>query len=609
MQRTVSSSRKYFVQNHACESKSHHSSHVFFFVENSASSSLLLQLCLLFGVLGGLSVLRRDAEILVLNPLRRMLKKVAQYANNPLVQPRRLARRGSNRYKNRSRSDSEDSTNCSSDSNDEDGLVLGSFETEQLITAVNKITDLLRKCWGVAGADIVTTNLAAREGALTEVFNPTVPGKSVYALFGFACINQFDHILLSLQDDVMILINDVAAVLHGEVFRWSFGDSGQCNKNLGAAFLMVFRIGLVTEVMEKLEQATDVIFSTAKGSNTQGTAMSKSKRANYRYASAESRSSIGSSDRDDLSGGSSHMRFTKRSRALKAKEEVNPQTLSLQSLPGISAFTDRAVIGMLKAFAGIHRDDNVRRWNSDFRLSAGVGAYQTSMVYGLDAGWAVEGAVGSEYKIDATYLSPHVNNASRMMMASKQYGVQIMLSQAVQELMSDVAKQKLRHLDTVTVKGSSIRQRIYTYDARAQGVDFFLFSRTDDQADYDADNYTPKVWETDQDLLSMRQHVSEEFLDVYNKGHKAYLQGDWEEALPLLEEANEIMVKTALEEGYLEDEFEALKVGSVADAKAAEDELKRLSGDGPCLYLIAFMKSLGGTAPKNWEGWHPLTRK
>ena len=24
-------------------------------------------------------------------------------------------------------------------------------------------------------------------------------------------------------------------------------------------------------------------------------------------------------------------------------------------------------------------------------------------------GWAIEGAVGSEYKVDATYLSPHVN--------------------------------------------------------------------------------------------------------------------------------------------------------------------------------------------------------
>jgi class 3 adenylate cyclase len=35
------------------------------------------------------------------------------------------------------------------------------------------------------------------------------------------------------------------------------------------------------------------------------------------------------------------------------------------------------------------------------------------MAFGLHAGWAIEGAVGSSHKIDATYLSPHVNLAAR----------------------------------------------------------------------------------------------------------------------------------------------------------------------------------------------------
>lgn len=44
----------------------------------SAMASFLLQLCLLILVLGGLTVLRRDAIVLVLGPLRRMLKIVAR---------------------------------------------------------------------------------------------------------------------------------------------------------------------------------------------------------------------------------------------------------------------------------------------------------------------------------------------------------------------------------------------------------------------------------------------------------------------------------------------------------------------------------------------------
>ena len=51
------------------------------------------------------------------------------------------------------------------------------------------------------------------------------------------------------------------------------------------------------------------------------------------------------------------------------------------------------------------------------------------MGFGLHAGWAIEGAVGSLQKVDATYSSPHVNMAARMEAASKQFGVGILMSE------------------------------------------------------------------------------------------------------------------------------------------------------------------------------------
>lgn len=132
------------------------------------------------------------------------------------------------------------------------------------------------------------------------------------------------------------------------------------------------------------------------------------------------------------------------------------------------------------------------------------------MIFGMDAGWAVEGAVGSEYKIDATYLSPHVNMTSRMMSACKHYGVTILLSEAVQELMSDQAKSRLRNLDhdRVTVKGSTQVQNIYTFDARSKGADFFLYSRSDEQADLEAERYQPNIWFDDQEFNAMMHHLT-----------------------------------------------------------------------------------------------------
>merc|ERR1719232_459252 len=114
------------------------------------------------------------------------------------------------------------------------------------------------------------------------------------------------------------------------------------------------------------------------------------------------------------------------------------------------------------------------------------------------------------------------------MSATKQYGVFILLSQAVQRLLSENAQGKLRHIDTVTVKGSSIQQKIFTYDAKVRD-DFFLYSKTEDQADLDSDRYSPAIWNADQDLIAMRSHICEEFMEVFDRGRDQYLTGNWKE--------------------------------------------------------------------------------
>ncbi len=45
--------------------------------------------------------------------------------------------------------------------------------------------------------------------------------------------------------------------------------------------------------------------------------------------------------------------------------------------------------------------------------------YSVKMGFGLHYGYAIEGAIGSFYKIDASYLSPNVNMASRLEAATK----------------------------------------------------------------------------------------------------------------------------------------------------------------------------------------------
>lgn len=467
---------------------------------------------------------------------------------------------------------------------DKDSEEIGNYETEQLINAITKIADLLRKCWGVAGAGIISSNLARTNDGKTVLFNPTVPGKRVYALFGFVAINGFSDQLRRLDRDVMILINDVAKVVHDEVYRWALGDHGQCNKNLGSAFLMVFRIGDFSEVHKKKKVATEKLFRSNKG-NKKANVKQKNKLRQGR------RSTVRSGRRSSRAG--------------------DDGQIVLASLPGIQGFTDRALLGMLKSFAGIHRDRNLYQWQNDFRLSDGVGSYCVDIIYGMDAGWAVEGAVGSEHKIDATYLSPHVNMASRMMSATKQYGVTILLSKAVEELLSKNCRKKLRHLDTVYVKGSNVKQDIFTYDARHQGVDFFLIERTPTQADIDAECYTPNIWDHDQDIKAMRHHISDEFMELFNQGLKQYLTGNWKSAYNLLEQADNKMIEVIIDEGYIEIDLDEY-VGDIYDRNCKNEDIVRLRhdlGDDTCRVLMSYMKSYNLRAPLEWDGVRKLSSK
>lgn len=91
--------------------------------------------------------------------------------------------------------------------------------------------------------------------------------------------------------------------------------------------------------------------------------------------------------------------------------------------------------------------------------------YKIHMGFGLHVGWAIEGAIGSSHKVDPSYLSPHVNMASRLEAATKQYGVVILISETVvSHLTKSSLRASCRKLDRVTVKGSVEPLCLYTYD-------------------------------------------------------------------------------------------------------------------------------------------------
>ena len=373
-------------------------------LRESAMFSILMTFFVAIMLIGGSIVFTNDAERLVIQPIERMMNMVDAVAQDPLA-PLHF---------------------------DQNMAGAGQYETRLLESTIEKITGLLRVGFGEAGAGIISANLQKDSAAAV---NPLLPGVRIYAIFGFCDIHHFEDINQKLSNDVLVFVNRVAEIVHNSVHTWS----GQCNKNLGNAFVVVWRIGDEETLMQmnagpagKLRSLSQESMGSMKGS--------------FKGASRAE-----SMDDEDGQG---------QQRTRKAA------TVDLRRVPGVDILADHALIGYTKIIAEINRNKNVLKYRQEPRLTnKGKDVFKVRMGFGLHAGWAIEGAVGSIQKVDATYLSPHVNMAARLETSSKQYGVPLLASQDFFDLMSNEAQSLMRRLDVITVKGSEVPIGIYTYDA------------------------------------------------------------------------------------------------------------------------------------------------
>lgn len=80
---------------------------------------------------------------------------------------------------------------------------------------------------------------------------------------------------------------------------------------------------------------------------------------------------------------------------------------------------DFSLFLFIKIIAKINKLSHILAYRQDEALNARMPDYKVKMGFGLHQGWAIEGAIGSFFKIDASYLSPNVNMASRLEAATK----------------------------------------------------------------------------------------------------------------------------------------------------------------------------------------------
>lgn len=223
--------------------------------------------------------------------------------------------------------------------------------------------------------------------------------------------------------------------------------------------------------------------------------------------------------------------------------------------------------------------------------------FKVKMGFGLHLGWAIEGAIGSNIKIDTSYLSPNVNISSRLEAATKKYNVPLLMSHQIFQNLSQKTKNYCRKIDCVTLKGSEEPVNLFTIDVdpyksaitkdlpslnllappsqhqKALSSPVIQLSAAEIKDKYLQEDFSFNIESlVPQFLLYYRR--DERFYAQFDKAVAGYLAGKWHQARELLQACLIMRPK-----------------------------------DGPTVNLLEYINALKLTPPAKWHGVRQLVDK
>lgn len=382
------------------------------------------------------------------------------------------------------------------------------FETALLELTLSKVGTLMQVGFGAAGADIIGKNMGSGE------LDPMLPGKKITAIYGFCDIRQFTDTTECLQEEVMVYVNKLGDIMHTGTHHYY----GMANKNVGDAFLLSWKIC----------DGELACFSRFTDSPTEADRVHVNEAITCP---------------PNPGAGTRARRITPTEMADSALTAFIKCMIDLDNANTDGPLTEYLV-----------KESVRRRFGPGFRIKMG---------FGMHVGWAVEGAIGSRYKIDATYISPHVEMADRLEAGSKMFATPINISHWLAALISPAARKFLRKMDRISVRGVDTPLTVYTFDVTVMKKGFGT-----PKLDPVTGAQIPVDFENDPEYREIREGLEPAFLESAGSGVEAYLAGDWPKARHYLTHA-----------------------------------LQLRPADGPCKYLMNVLKEGNFESPLDWKGY------
>ena len=239
----------------------------------------------------------------------------------------------------------------------------------------------------------------------------------------------------------------------------------------------------------------------------------------------------------------------------------------------------------------INKSYNILNYRNNPEILKRIPNFKLNMGFGLHMGYGIEGAVGSTYKIDASYLSPNVNIAARLESATRQFGLSLLISGPLYKLLTEEMKRVCRFVDCVMVKGSELPLDLYTIDVnldlKPQDQKKILIMSNKDKRKRFADkkelfqkeveftrSATKIVLEKSSYIELLRTKKTDEFYAIWKEGVNNYKEGNFSKA------------------------GEYFKKCLTIDPE-----------DGPSKTLLGYFSRRNYKAPEGWNGVRELTSK
>ena len=343
-----------------------------------------------------------DANKLVLTPLEIMTEIVETVAKDPVnARNVEVLQTGIKAVMNQEEQNMNDNNNNNTNNNSQSIIRLNNDNENYEISVIKTAIVKISALLAISFGE-AGGNIITKNLSNDQELIPRFRGKKKNAIFGFCDIRQFDKITIALEERISLFVNNIAEIVHSSVDR--FG--GATNKNIGDAFLNVWKFYNETPIKK--------------------TKLSTMKRQSLQR-------------KDNLI-------------------EIDPSNIQ------VSITADSSILAFLRILMKINKSVSLLSYRDNPDILKHIPNFKLNMGFGLHFGYGIEGAIGSSYKIDASYLSPNVNIAARLESATKQFGVNLLLSDTLYDKCSSDMKKICRHIDCVKVKGSELPLNLYTVD-------------------------------------------------------------------------------------------------------------------------------------------------